>query len=56
MKCKKCGHKTNVVRTEQIGENVYRVRICSVCNAVWRTSESNWMTETHVDEASDDPV
>ena len=43
MKCKQCGHRLKVVRTEEIGENVYRVRICVKCGEVVRTVEEKWV-------------
>jgi transcriptional regulator NrdR family protein len=57
MKCLRCKKKTRVVRTEQIGKNIYRVRICLDCDVVTRTAESEWAKELSVvsDQLSEEP-
>lgn len=41
MKCKKCGHRLRVIKTEEIGSGVYRVRRCEWCKDICSTSEAN---------------
>ena len=42
MKCEICERSLRVVRTEKIGESVYRVRVCEKCNIVIKTAETKW--------------
>ena len=42
MRCEKCGFKLKVLRTETIGNGVYRVRWCKKCDNMFQTAESKW--------------